>query len=228
MTRIPQDQPPEGGTCSSSSWKAVDDHIQTSAGIASGNNLDAQNQTTISTDGEQDLQSSDGNKEASAENEFNDENNKCEENEYNDFSSKNDSKSDEDDDQCQHQLQNFEQHTGCEGSYDLSRGTSNAINRLGCLSNNVDQVKFLDNCKGRLQLDKITTSLKDKENLNSSPPFSLQLDENWSQKDSELLENIVFRYEQHKWKYIQAAFYNYTGRMIDAEIIKGYYNDISN
>ncbi|CAD6501858.1 BgTH12-02104 [Blumeria graminis f. sp. triticale] len=228
MTRNPQDQPLEGGTCSSNNGIAVDNYIQTSAGIASGNNLDAENQTTNSTDGEQNLQSSDGNKETSAKNELNNESNKCEEIEYNDVGSKNGSKSDEDDDQCQHQLRNFEQDTGYMDSYDLSRGTSNAVNHLDCSSNNVDQMKLLDNCKGNLQLDKISSPLKNKENLNSSSPFSLRLDENWSQKDSELLENIVLRYELHKWKYIQAAFYNYTGRMIDAEIIQSYYNDISN
>lgn len=48
----------------------------------------------------------------------------------------------------------------------------------------------------------------------------LKPDNIWSQDDLEILEILEARYVEHKWLRIQADFYNYTGRMIVADVIE--------
>ena len=54
------------------------------------------------------------------------------------------------------------------------------------------------------------------------PTLSPQLrpDENWSADDCYLLKEIEAKYERNKWLQIQADFYNWSGRMVDASLIQ--------
>jgi hypothetical protein len=47
----------------------------------------------------------------------------------------------------------------------------------------------------------------------------------WSQADCEVLEMLEARYTQHKWYHMQAEFYNWTGRMISAEVIQAKFDE---
>ena len=42
----------------------------------------------------------------------------------------------------------------------------------------------------------------------------------WSESDCDLLMFLEARYMEEKWLQMQAGFFNWTGRMVDAEIIK--------
>ena len=53
----------------------------------------------------------------------------------------------------------------------------------------------------------------------------LRPDDIWSQSDCEVLEMIEGRYRDHKWLYVQAGFYNWTGRMVRGEIIERKFRD---
>jgi len=57
----------------------------------------------------------------------------------------------------------------------------------------------------------------------SQPPQPLQLlpDENWSAEDCYLLREIEAKFERTKWLQVQADFYNWSGRMVDASFIQG-------
>jgi hypothetical protein len=48
----------------------------------------------------------------------------------------------------------------------------------------------------------------------------LQPDEHWSASDCEILEMLEARNREQKWMTIQACFYNFTGRMVDAGLIE--------
>ncbi|KAI9741553.1 MAG: hypothetical protein M1818_004359 [Claussenomyces sp. TS43310] len=53
-----------------------------------------------------------------------------------------------------------------------------------------------------------------------APRPRLQPDDIWDRGDCELLEILEARYRDQKWLQIQAGFYNLTGRMVAADIIK--------
>jgi hypothetical protein len=53
----------------------------------------------------------------------------------------------------------------------------------------------------------------------------LKVNDIWSREDVEILETLESRYAEHKWLHLQADFYNYTGRMIHAEIIEQKFRD---
>jgi hypothetical protein len=48
----------------------------------------------------------------------------------------------------------------------------------------------------------------------------LKADENWTRQDCEILEMLEHRYREEKWLSIQSSFYNWTGRMIIADVIE--------
>lgn len=48
----------------------------------------------------------------------------------------------------------------------------------------------------------------------------LEADGIWSREDCETLELLEQRYRDHKWLQMQAGFYNMTGRMVSADIIR--------
>ncbi|KAH8682930.1 hypothetical protein BGZ60DRAFT_551845 [Tricladium varicosporioides] len=58
--------------------------------------------------------------------------------------------------------------------------------------------------------------------LKDVPPKSgrLRPDNIWSREDCEILEELEKRYRENKWLEIQAAFFNWTGRMVEGEIIE--------
>lgn len=53
----------------------------------------------------------------------------------------------------------------------------------------------------------------------------LKVDDIWSKHDVEVLEMLEQRYTEHKWLHIQAGFYNWTGRMVVAEMIERKFRD---
>lgn len=53
----------------------------------------------------------------------------------------------------------------------------------------------------------------------------LQSNDVWSKDDCEVLEMLEARYREHKWFHIQAGFFNWTGRMITAELIESKFRD---
>lgn len=73
------------------------------------------------------------------------------------------------------------------------------------------------------------------DSSNSSPPTPppepeytgprLREDAFWSANDCELLETLEGSYRNYKWLKVQAAFYNWTGRMVDAELIEKKFKD---
>jgi hypothetical protein len=48
----------------------------------------------------------------------------------------------------------------------------------------------------------------------------LKADDNWTREDCEILEMLEQRYREEKWMSIQSSFYNWTGRMIIADVIE--------
>jgi hypothetical protein len=52
-------------------------------------------------------------------------------------------------------------------------------------------------------------------------PPQLLPDENWSVEDCYLLKEIEAKFERTKWLQVQADFYNWSGRMVDASLIQG-------
>jgi hypothetical protein len=48
----------------------------------------------------------------------------------------------------------------------------------------------------------------------------LKSDGVWTQDDCEVLEWLESKYEESKWLHLQAGFYNWTGRMVIAELIQ--------
>ena len=48
----------------------------------------------------------------------------------------------------------------------------------------------------------------------------LHVNDVWSKDDCEVLELLELQYREHKWLHIQAGFFNWTGRMITAELIE--------
>lgn len=53
----------------------------------------------------------------------------------------------------------------------------------------------------------------------------LKPDDIWTQRDCEALQMLETRYREHKWLQLQAGFYNLTGRMVAAEIIKAKFQE---
>jgi hypothetical protein len=53
----------------------------------------------------------------------------------------------------------------------------------------------------------------------------LKADGIWTNHDVKVLEMLESQYTEHKWMHIQAAFYNWTGRMVDGELIKQKFAD---
>lgn len=47
----------------------------------------------------------------------------------------------------------------------------------------------------------------------------------WSESDVDLLMFLEDRYNQEKWLQLQAGFFNWTGRMVDSEIIKAKFQE---
>lgn len=50
-------------------------------------------------------------------------------------------------------------------------------------------------------------------------------DDVWSNNDCEVLEMLETRYRDHKWQHMQAGFFNWTGRMVVAEMIEKKFQD---
>lgn len=57
------------------------------------------------------------------------------------------------------------------------------------------------------------------QNQRPAPKF-LRPDLIWSREDCETLEMLEEQYIEHKWLHLQAKFFNWTGRMIPAELIQ--------
>ena len=57
------------------------------------------------------------------------------------------------------------------------------------------------------------------------PRGRLQHNEIWSKDDCEVLEILEAQYREHKWLHIQAGFFNWTGRMISAELIESKFRE---
>lgn len=53
----------------------------------------------------------------------------------------------------------------------------------------------------------------------------LKADDIWSKHDLEVLEMLESKYRDHKWLHMQADFYNWTGRMVAAELIEQKFRD---
>jgi hypothetical protein len=53
----------------------------------------------------------------------------------------------------------------------------------------------------------------------------LQPNDIWSKDDCEVLEYLMAKYSEHKWLHMQAGFFNWTGRMITAEVIERKFRD---
>jgi hypothetical protein len=53
----------------------------------------------------------------------------------------------------------------------------------------------------------------------------LRPDDIWSREDLEVLEFLEAKYEENKWMYMQAGFYNWGGRMVDASMIEKKFRD---
>jgi hypothetical protein len=53
----------------------------------------------------------------------------------------------------------------------------------------------------------------------------LRPDDIWSREDLEVLEFLEAKYEENKWKHMQAGFYNWGGRMVDASMIEKKFRD---
>ena len=49
----------------------------------------------------------------------------------------------------------------------------------------------------------------------------LRANDVWSKDDCEVLEVLEAQHREHKWLHIQAGFFNWTGRMIAADLIEG-------
>lgn len=54
----------------------------------------------------------------------------------------------------------------------------------------------------------------------SSVPGKLVADDLWSKDDCATLERLEMRYRTEKWLTMQAGFYNMTGRMVSADLVK--------
>lgn len=57
------------------------------------------------------------------------------------------------------------------------------------------------------------------------PQGKLQANDVWSKDDCEVLEILEAQYREHKWLQIQAGFFNWTGRMISAELIENKFKE---
>jgi hypothetical protein len=53
----------------------------------------------------------------------------------------------------------------------------------------------------------------------------LKPDDIWSRADLEILEYLESKYEENKWMHMQAGFFNWSGRMIDAGMIERKFRD---
>lgn len=47
----------------------------------------------------------------------------------------------------------------------------------------------------------------------------------WTMRDLEVLADVEQRYRELKWMYVQAGFYNLTGRMVGAEIVRAKFEE---
>jgi len=47
----------------------------------------------------------------------------------------------------------------------------------------------------------------------------------WTEDDCEILEYLKNKYEENKWLHMQAGFYNWTGRMVIAQLIEQKFKD---
>ncbi|KAL3425692.1 hypothetical protein PVAG01_02483 [Phlyctema vagabunda] len=68
-------------------------------------------------------------------------------------------------------------------------------------------------------------STQPKPQLEQQAARSLKADDIWTMDDCGVLEMLKERYEQHKWQHMQAGFFNFTGRMIGAELIEKKFRD---
>ncbi|TAQ88280.1 hypothetical protein B7494_g3383 [Chlorociboria aeruginascens] len=53
----------------------------------------------------------------------------------------------------------------------------------------------------------------------------LKPDHAWSREDCDVLDSLETRYREHKWMHMQAGFFNWTGRMVSADIIEKKFKD---
>jgi hypothetical protein len=58
-----------------------------------------------------------------------------------------------------------------------------------------------------------------------APTGKLRPDGAWTQDDCEILEYLKSKYEENKWLHMQAGFYNWTGRMVIAQLIEQKFKD---
>jgi hypothetical protein len=58
-----------------------------------------------------------------------------------------------------------------------------------------------------------------------TPTGKLRPDGVWTEDDCEILEYLKNKYEENKWLHMQAGFYNWTGRMVIAQLIEQKFKD---
>ena len=58
-----------------------------------------------------------------------------------------------------------------------------------------------------------------------TPKGKLRPDGAWTEDDCEILEYLRNKYEENKWLHMQAGFYNWTGRMVIAQLIEQKFKD---
>ncbi|KAN0103227.1 hypothetical protein V8E51_011540 [Hyaloscypha variabilis] len=90
---------------------------------------------------------------------------------------------------------------GCNGSCGNGNGNGDGFNNPFDDSNNFEEEEAPSE-RGRLIPDRV-----------------------WTQDDCEILEWLAHQYENNKWLHLQADFYNWTGRMVIAEIIEQKFKD---
>lgn len=73
--------------------------------------------------------------------------------------------------------------------------------------------------------DRHAISDSDPEPQKESGKGRLRPDGIWTQDDCEVLEWLESKYEENKWLHMQAGFYNWTGRMVIAELIQKKFKD---
>ena len=112
---------------------------------------------------------------------------------------------------------------------DESEKQNNTNNSSGGNGGNNQKDSNGDNGNGRKQYQAGNEGWSYKSNKPSEPtsrPRSkLQTNDVWSKDDCEVLEALEAQYREHKWLQIQANFFNWTGRMISAELIENKFRE---
>lgn len=91
-------------------------------------------------------------------------------------------------------------------------------NLTKCSSVNSDKATRLTN-HAAIWSDEMDFEAPSPQKSNSSYSLKLEPNDIWSEQDCRILEFLESNYNCNKWLYIQAAFFNWTGRMISGELI---------